>query len=294
MRFFSNEAQDNVDDKTDRPTDPDTTAPVPQQRAGSPWQHDSDPASQSTAVGTSTVGDPDTVRPDDDPDRTDRLPDTADRTVAFSDDTTRDSGIDGEPTPRHSLPDDTAPKHKLPDDGYEPAEDEPVKDEFSKDATDKDEFAEDATGKDGFGKDEPVKDGFGKDEERKDDAAVDAALEDRGTFDEPHVTPEAGTEPEPVATPVAATPAETGAVAFFPSSETQPLRDRWRDVQLRFVDDPKGATAEAAGLVDEAVDKLSQALRDHRGSFAKGTDDTESLRVELRGYRDILDRLLGI
>jgi hypothetical protein len=306
MRFFSNEAQDNVDDKTDRPTDPDTTAPVPQQRAGSPWQHDSDPAPQPTAVGTSSVGDTDTVRPDDDPDRTGRLPDTTDRTVAFGDDVTRDPGVDGEPAPRHSLPDDTTPQHKLPDDdGYEP-----VKDTFDKDETDKDEtgkdkafadaFDEDQTDKDGFGKDEPVKDTFDKDEtdkderiedeQRKDDAVVDAARDGRGEFDEPHVTPAADTEPEPVV----ATPAETGPVAFFPSSDAQPLRDRWRDVQLRFVDDPKGATAEAAGLVDEAVDKLSQALRDHRGSFAKGSDDTESLRIELRGYRDILDRLLGI
>jgi hypothetical protein len=254
MRFFSNEAQDDVDGKNDRPadTDPDTTAPVPQQRAGSPWQHDTDTTATPTAVGTSTVVD--TANSGD--------TDTADRTVAFSDDG----------TPRHSLPDDTAPKHKLPDDV-----DEPVKDEQLKDESDKDEQIQE------------------KDETEAEGQEADATLDDRDTVDEPHVTPEIDTEPEPVTTPVAATtPAETGALQFFPAADTQPLRDRWRDVQLRFVDDPKGATAEASGLVDEAVDKLSEALREHRGSYAKGTDDTEALRVELRGYRDILDRLLGI
>ncbi|WP_433793697.1 hypothetical protein [Actinoplanes sp. CA-252034] len=290
MRFFSNEAQDNVDDKTDRPTDrdttdPDTTAPVPQQRAGSPWQHDTDPAPQPTAVGTSTVGDdPAATRPDDDPDRTDRLPDAADaadRTVAFSDGVTRDR--DDAPAPKHTLPDDTTPKHKLP-----------------------------ADADDGKDTDGDVKDGDRTGAEvREDDATVDSALEDRGTFDDPHLTedhkdvtdltkddidpaPEIGADPTPVVTPAAGTTAEPGALPFFPTADTQPLRDRWRDVQLRFVDDPKGATGDAAGLVDEAVDKLSQALRDHRGSFAKGTDDTEALRVELRSYRDILDRLLGL
>jgi hypothetical protein len=287
MRFFSNEAQDNVDDKTDRPADPDTTAPLPQQRAGSPWQHDTDPASPSTAADTSTVGDTPagTVRPDDDPDRTHRIPGSADPTVAFSDEVTRDRGIDGDhdTAPKHKLPDDTAPKHKLPDDG-EPDRNEPVVGEHLKDTPDKgdpDEVHPD--------RDEPV-----SGEERKDDATVDAALDDRGTFDDPHLTHEAEADSRPEVTPVAATPAGTGPLPFFPSADTQPLRDRWRDVQLRFVDDPKGATTDAAGLVDEAVDKLSQALRDHRGSVAKGTDDTESLRVELRGYRDILDRLLGL
>ncbi|MEU8659981.1 hypothetical protein [Actinoplanes philippinensis] len=267
MRFFSNEAQDNVDDKNDHPTDPDTTAPVPQQRAGSPWQHDTDPAPQTAADGASTVGDPD-------------------RTVAFSDGVTRDRD-DAEPAPKHSLPDDTAPRHKLPDE-------------------------------DGKAEDHKTDQGV-----RTDDAGLDSALDDRGTFDDPHLketdaTPAALTDSEPedrvedepavldepgpapdpvvapVTEPVAETPAESGPMPFFPAADTQPLRDRWRDVQLRFVDDPKGATADAAGLVDEAVDKLSQALRDHRGSFAKGTDDTEALRVELRSYRDILDRLLGL
>ena len=73
------------------------------------------------------------------------------------------------------------------------------------------------------------------------------------------------------------------------------FRERWREVQLRFVDSPKEATAEAAGLVDEVVDRLAASLREQKGRLAgDGTDDTEKLRVELRGYRDMLNRILDL
>ncbi|GGN67859.1 hypothetical protein GCM10010112_31660 [Actinoplanes lobatus] len=131
-----------------------------------------------------------------------------------------------------------------------------------------------------------------QDDVRKDDAAVDQAFEDRGTFDDPHLTRETDStvdEPRPATETLL-----TGPVALFPGGDVESLRERWRDIQLRFVDDPKAATGEAAGLVDEAVDKLAKALRDHRGSLSTGTGETEALRVELRSYRDILDRLLGL
>jgi hypothetical protein len=276
MRFFSNEAQDNVDEKTDRPTD--TPVAVPQQRAGSPWQHDTGPTPEPTAVGTSTVGDTNTVSPDDDPDRTHKLPDTTDRTVSFSDVATRDRSENTDndqdkdwdavqdTTPEHSLPEDSQPRHKLPED-----------------TRPEDTTPEHTTPEDTTPEDFPLKE-EDRDEEPKDEVAADT---------KPEIDPEPAAEP--VTEPAVAAPTTgSGTLPFFPAADTQPLRDRWRDVQLRFVDDPKGATAEASTLVDDAVDKLSTALRDHRSSFAKGTDDTESLRVELRSYRDILDRLLGL
>ncbi|MBW6432257.1 hypothetical protein KZ829_00655 [Actinoplanes hulinensis] len=250
MRFFSNEA--NETDETDETgrTDQNNQAkehdgangtasrPVPQQRAGSPWQRDPGPDQQPIAAGASAVG--------DDPERTDRIPTAAsepaaDRTVAFEDGTAR---------------------------------------------------ADTADAKDDVHKDDVHKDDVHKDDVHKDDPAVDQAIEDRGTFDDPHPAPETGSavdEPRP-----AAEKPLTGPVALFPGGDVESLRERWRDIQLRFVDDPKAATGEAAGLVDEAVDKLTKALRDHRGSLSTGTDETEALRVELRSYRDILDRLLGL
>jgi hypothetical protein len=218
----------------------------------------------------------------------------------------------------------------------------PGNDDLGNDRLDNDRLDNDRVDNDGLRNDGLRNDGLrnDRDEDRADDAEVDAALEDRGTFEDPQVTdggkpgtaghveafepvvaepvvvaPVAVTEqerareaeaepvvavaavPEPVTT-AAAGPATTagaaGSATLFPDAETQPLRDRWRDIQLRFVDDPKASTAEAASLVDETIEKLTTALREHRGSLAGGGDDTEALRVELRSYRDILDRLLGL
>jgi hypothetical protein len=86
---------------------------------------------------------------------------------------------------------------------------------------------------------------------------------------------------------------------LFADRDAHSLRDRWRDLQLRFVDDPKAATEEAAGLVDEAVEALAASIRRQKEQLtdAAGADtahDTERLRVRLRTYRDFLDRLLAL
>ncbi|MGA3565137.1 hypothetical protein [Melissospora conviva] len=76
------------------------------------------------------------------------------------------------------------------------------------------------------------------------------------------------------------------------------LKERWRDVQLRFVDDPKGAAGEAQELVESAIDEIAASLKrsreelgDWQGSSA---DDTEKLRMAVRRYRDFLDRLVAL
>jgi len=122
-------------------------------------------------------------------------------------------------------------------------------------------------------------------------------------------TPEQ-TEAVPVATadetPADETPAdEPVAVAATPGSVPEPAVDRlfpagdsfaerFREIQLVFVDNPKEATAQAAGLVTEAVDAITTALNEQKNALAAGSDDTEQLRVELRGYRDMLNRLTAL
>ncbi|QLQ37507.1 hypothetical protein [Micromonospora robiginosa] len=87
------------------------------------------------------------------------------------------------------------------------------------------------------------------------------------------------------------------AATLFAPDAAQGFRDRWRDVQLRFVDDPKAAVGEAESLVEEAIEALSTALREQRTKLGtwqeSGSSDTEQLRVAVRGYRDFLDRVLG-
>jgi hypothetical protein len=88
-------------------------------------------------------------------------------------------------------------------------------------------------------------------------------------------------------------------VAALLAAETgQNFRERWREVQLRFVDDPRAAAGDAQRLVEEAVESLARALaeqKDKLGDWNSGdASDTENLRVAVRRYRDFLDRLLGL
>jgi hypothetical protein len=80
--------------------------------------------------------------------------------------------------------------------------------------------------------------------------------------------------------------------------DAQGFRERWREVQLRFVDDPHGAAQEAEALVNDAVDALTSALRSRREEYAgwhgTGRNDTEELRMAVRRYRELLDRLLAV
>ncbi|MEN3612778.1 hypothetical protein AAH979_24895 [Plantactinospora sp. ZYX-F-223] len=96
--------------------------------------------------------------------------------------------------------------------------------------------------------------------------------------------------------PPGAAPAEP-IVAILDQEAVQGFRDRWREVQLRFVDDPPGATEEAHRLVRESVEAVTAALSRQRDDLAgwqdDGGTDTERLRMVVRRHRDFLDRLLG-
>src|SRR6266508_2980534 len=76
------------------------------------------------------------------------------------------------------------------------------------------------------------------------------------------------------------------------------FQHRWREVQLRFVDDPRAAVAEARALTTEVMDALISALGQRRddldGWRAERGEDTEELRVTLRRYRDFLQRMLDL
>jgi hypothetical protein len=143
--------------------------------------------------------------------------------------------------------------------------------------------------------DRPIEGGTG------DGADRDTPLKDDGTFDAPQAVDPATDRPldSPAqsAPVVAAVSTGTGGSAgsLFGADDATSLKERWRDVQLRFVDSPKEATTEAAGLLDEAVDRLAASLRAQKDRLSGDSgDDTEKLRVELRGYRDMLNRILDL
>ncbi|MFC8850616.1 MULTISPECIES: hypothetical protein [unclassified Micromonospora] len=86
------------------------------------------------------------------------------------------------------------------------------------------------------------------------------------------------------------------AATLFEPGTAQGFRDRWRGVQLRFVDDPRSAAGQAEALVGEAIEALAAALAEQKnrlGDWQQTGDDTEQLRIAVRGYRDFLDRVLG-
>jgi hypothetical protein len=96
---------------------------------------------------------------------------------------------------------------------------------------------------------------------------------------------------------------EEPALALFDGETTERFRDRWQELQLRFVDDPHAAASLAGALVDEvvaalrdAVDRQRSALEDWQSGDGVDahSEDTERLRVAVRRYRDFLDRLLGL
>jgi hypothetical protein len=132
-------------------------------------------------------------------------------------------------------------------------------------------------------------------------------LRDDGGFEDPKVVNPVTEEPigadstpdAVVAAPVAAAAPAAAATAgppdtLFDQDDAKSFQERWRDVQLRFVDSPKDATGDAAKLVDEAVEKLTDSLRAQRAGLHDDTEDTEQLRVQLRGYREILNRILSL
>ncbi|MBB4909563.1 hypothetical protein [Actinophytocola algeriensis] len=78
---------------------------------------------------------------------------------------------------------------------------------------------------------------------------------------------------------------------LFTGDAVARFRDRWRELQADFVDDPERAMREADGVVDEVV----RTITEHRQRLAgewRGHTDTEHLRLAMREYRSFVDRLL--
>jgi len=76
------------------------------------------------------------------------------------------------------------------------------------------------------------------------------------------------------------------------------FRKRWEQLQVRFVDDPRGSVEEADALVLDLTQRLTSSFSDERTTLERkwdGGDDvsTEDLRTILQRYRSFFDRLLS-
>jgi hypothetical protein len=111
----------------------------------------------------------------------------------------------------------------------------------------------------------------------------------------------AGVAPAAAATEPAGRPsptASTNARGLLSPERSAEFTARWRDLQADFVDDPQRAVREAGDLSREILRALSDTIADadqvDRWQAEDGTSGTEDLRIALRQYRALVDRLLEL
>jgi hypothetical protein len=92
---------------------------------------------------------------------------------------------------------------------------------------------------------------------------------------------------------------ETDLEPLFDNNVDQSFRNRWREIQTGFVDEPRQAVKRADELVAELMQQLAQSFSDQRNNLEHqwGASDevsTEELRVALTRYRSFFERLLSV
>jgi len=76
------------------------------------------------------------------------------------------------------------------------------------------------------------------------------------------------------------------------------LEARWQEIQVKFVDEPRGAVEEADALVAEVMRRLAETFASERDQMEKEWHagdqvSTEDLRIALKRYRSFFQRLLA-
>jgi hypothetical protein len=125
---------------------------------------------------------------------------------------------------------------------------------------------------------------------RDDDHRTEAALADFFPDDEvAYGTAPTGTE--------SSAPADQPA-PLLSDSEADVFLDRWREVQARFIDDPRAAVQDGDGLVTELMRSLTDRFGEQKSALEErwssgGQPETEQLRRALQDYRSFFERLLS-
>jgi hypothetical protein len=86
---------------------------------------------------------------------------------------------------------------------------------------------------------------------------------------------------------------------LFADGVDRDFRNRWRDIQTGFVDEPRSAVEQADQLVAQLMQRLAQSFSEQRSNLEKQWDasekvSTEELRVAFTRYRSFFERLLSI
>jgi len=81
------------------------------------------------------------------------------------------------------------------------------------------------------------------------------------------------------------------------ADDGQGFKDRWEQIQVRFVDEPQASVKDADALVTELMQRLADSFAEERGrleaQWERGEEaSTEDLRTALQQYRSFFRRLL--
>jgi len=101
--------------------------------------------------------------------------------------------------------------------------------------------------------------------------------------------------PEPAS--AAASSAASSGPATLGADQADEFKRRWREVQGDFVDDPQLAVRGAEALAREILDALATRIADKQrvDAWQAGAGaPTEDLRLALRAYRTLVDRLIEL
>ena len=86
--------------------------------------------------------------------------------------------------------------------------------------------------------------------------------------------------------------------SLLPAEMDARFQQRWKEIQTRFVDEPRGAVEDADSLVANLMQQLAEGFAKERerleAQWGRGEDiSTEDLRVALQRYRSFFQRLLS-
>jgi hypothetical protein len=216
---------------------------------------------------------------------------------------TADTGpdsLDSGPTAVDTGPVYAAPAEVLTGERADADRDAADRDALDRDALDRDALDRDALDRDAL--DRVDRDAADRDALDRDAASrtADAELPGPGSGGPGSVDAAyRGAGADAASPPAAAMPtgtADDGEYPLLPNDQGEQLRQRWRDVQAGFVDDPRDSVRQAGELVGSAVQVVTSRLTEHWQAIGPDHGDaaTEELRRALRRYRALFDRLLDL
>ncbi len=86
---------------------------------------------------------------------------------------------------------------------------------------------------------------------------------------------------------------------LFSNDEERDFRDRWKDIQTGFVDEPRRSVEQADELIAKLLQRLAESFSEQRSHLEQQWEksdsaSTEDLRLALRRYRSFLGRRLSM